>query len=145
VSDRRALQDRYTQIAEPIHNDVCEPPFRVGVVGCVATRERSENDPGARAQIPARAQLGEHPIDPIGRLLDLFEKEDGAAAIDRMRRSDERRNQREIPARRPAARPPTMARGPSIRSVPIGSCANTARRSQAVSAAPNEENAATGP
>ena len=65
MTDRGAAEDRDAERTESIEHD--------GVVG---DAQITEDDAGDLIK-PARAEkLGEHPVDPVGRLVDLLQQQD---------------------------------------------------------------------
>ena len=60
---------------------------------------RDTGDAGERA---AQGELAEHAIDPVGRLADVFENEDGISVVRREARAAQRGEQREVATGEPA-------------------------------------------
>ena len=83
-------------VAEHVGDGQRAEPFAGRALGAVPPDHR----PGL-AQDAGEPELGEHAVDPVGRLLHVLDEEDAAVPIRQIARSDEARQHRQVAAEQP--------------------------------------------
>lgn len=76
VANGNAGKDRHTKLAKALAQHRVD---RNAVFAGGAIREVSDQDCGDAIERAGAQKRGEHPIDPVGTLCDVFEQKDGAA------------------------------------------------------------------
>ncbi len=85
MTDRQPAKHRNAQPAEPFHQHMGRADGATGV-GCGG--ELAHRDTGQLLEDAAVAQMSQHAVNPIRRLVDLFYQQDRPAHVRHERRAD---------------------------------------------------------
>ena len=98
MADRDAGEDRHAEGDQPLHQ---------GLLDVVAAAvPRAEDDPGHSGEPAGLQQLGQQPIDPVGRLADVLQEDDAPVGPGcGPRRTHGRGQQRQVAADQPPGGP----------------------------------------
>src|SRR5688500_1920572 len=99
MAEREAGEGGAVEGTEAVAEDVLEAEGRAGglAVGAAA-----EDEAGHLLQLSAERELREHPVDAVGRFLDVLEEENRAVGVDLVRRSHQRRDEGQVAAGEPS-------------------------------------------